>query len=76
MEFTREDILKQFGKRVKIERIKKDLTQENLAEILDVSQNYIAKIEIGRQNMSLLKINELAAALGVNVDKLITGDLN
>ena len=38
-------LLKKFGKNVKIERIKKDLTQEQLAEIMNVSQNYIANIE-------------------------------
>ena len=29
-------LLKKFGKNVKIERIKKDLTQEQLAEIMNV----------------------------------------
>ena len=58
-------LLKKFGKNVKIERIKKDLTQEKLAEILDVNSNYIACIECGRQNMSLGKVLELADALGV-----------
>ena len=38
-------LLKKFGKNVKIQRIKRDLTQEKLAEIMDVSQNYIASIE-------------------------------
>lgn len=67
----RELVLKRFGKKVKIERIKKDFTQENLAEILGVSQNYVAKIEIGKQNMSLVKIMELANALEVNIEDLV-----
>ena len=41
----KKSLLKKFGKNVKIERIKKDLTQEKLAEIMNVSQNYIANIE-------------------------------
>lgn len=64
-------MLKLFGKNVKIERIKQDLTQEQLAEKMDVSQNYIACIESGRQNMSLGKILELANVLGVDVEKLL-----
>lgn len=64
-------ILKKFGKNVKIERIKKDLTQEDFAEILGVSQNYIARIETGRQNMSLAKIAELATALNVDMEDLL-----
>ena len=41
---NKKELLKIFGKNVKIERIKKDLTQEQLAEKMDVSQNYIACI--------------------------------
>ena len=64
-------LLKRFGKNVKIERIKKDLTQEQLAEIMDVSHNYLACIETGRPNMSLGKILELAEALDVDIEKLL-----
>ena len=64
-------LLKLFGKNVKIERIKQDLTQEQLAEKMDVSQNYIACIESGRQNMSLGKVLELANVLGVDIEKLL-----
>lgn len=64
-------LLKKFGKNVKIERIKKDLTQEQLAEILGVNTNYLACIECGRQNMSLGKILELANGLGVNIQCLL-----
>ena len=40
----KEQLLKRFGKNVKIERIKKDFTQAKLADIMNVSQNYIASI--------------------------------
>ncbi len=68
---NKSELLKKFGKNVKIERIKKDLTQEKLAELLDKSQNYIACIECGRQNMSLGKILELADALDVEIETLL-----
>ncbi len=64
-------LLKRFGKNVKIERIKQDLTQEALAEKLGMSQNYLACIECGRQNMSLGKILELADALNVDIEILL-----
>ena len=59
------------GKNIKIERIKKDLTQEKLAERMNVSQNYIANIERGKENMSLAKILELSVFLGVDIEKLL-----
>ena len=67
----KQTLLKKFGKNVKIERIKKDLTQEQLAEIMNVSQNYIANIERGKANMSLAKIYELSNFLNVNIEKLL-----
>lgn len=68
---NKQELLKRFGKNVKIERIRKDLTQEQLSEILDVNQNYIACIECGRQNMSLGKILELSNALGIDIECLL-----
>lgn len=68
---NKNELLKKFGKNVKIERIKKDLTQEMLAEIMDVSQNYIASIECGNANMSLAKVLELSNYLKVDISKLL-----
>ena len=65
-------LLKRFGKNVKIERIKKDWTQEQFAEIMNVSQNYIANIECGKANMSLAKVLELSKALDVEIESLLT----
>lgn len=64
-------LLKKFGKNVKIERIKKDLTQEQLAEIMGVSQNYVAGIESGKANMSLAKVLELANFMNIDISKLL-----
>lgn len=68
---NKQELLKKFGKNVKIERIKKDLTQEKLSEIMDVSQNYIACIETGKQNMSLAKVLELSIALNTDIKNLL-----
>ena len=68
------ELLRKFGKNVKIERIKKDYTQEQLAEIMNVSQNYIANIECGKANMSLGKILELSEYMGVSISCLLTFD--
>lgn len=68
---NKEQLLKKFGKNVKLERIKKDLTQEKFAEIMDVSQNYVANIECGKVNMSLAKVLELSEFLGVPIERLL-----
>ena len=68
---NKNELLKRFGKNVKIERVKKDLTQEQLAEKMSLSQNYIACIECGKQNMSLAKVLELASFLDVDIAELL-----
>ena len=68
---NKEILLKKFGKNVKIERVKKDLTQEQLAEVMGVSQNYVASIDGGKENMSLGKILELSKALEIDIEDLL-----
>lgn len=53
------------GKNIKYYRYKKMLTQEALAEILDVSPNYIGRLECGCHNPSLDKIQNIARVLDV-----------
>lgn len=67
----KEELLKKFGKNVKIERIKKDLTQEQVGDRLNVSQKHIANIERGQENMSLGKILVLSEALDVDINSLL-----
>ena len=68
---NRESLLKKFGKNVKIERIRKDLTQEHLAEKMNVSQKYISIIVGGKANMSLVKILELSQFLETDIENLL-----
>ncbi len=70
----KQTLLKKFGKNVKLERVKQDLTQEQLAGIMDVAQNYIANIEGGKANMSLGKVLELANYLNVKIETLLNFD--
>lgn len=68
---NKEELLKRFGKNVKIERIKKDLTREQLAEIMNVSVNYLSNVENGKANMSLAKVLELADYLKTDIENLL-----
>ena len=71
---NKQDLLKKFGKNAKIIRIKRDLTQEQLAEKMDVGWQHISGIENGRFNMSLGKILELANALETDIGELLIFD--
>ena len=65
------DISTKFGKRAKEIRLKKEMSQVDLAKILGVHPTYISGIERGMRNMSLKNIERLANALGVPIEDLI-----
>lgn len=65
--------LKLIGINIKAERLKKNLSQEQLAEMTNISIPTISLIETGKQNTSILNILEIASALGVDVSTLVEG---
>lgn len=68
---SKAELLKKIGLNVKIARLKKGLTQEQLAELMNIHLTYIARIETGKINMSLGKILELANTLNIDINKLL-----
>lgn len=62
---------KAIGKRIKIARIRAELTQEKLAESVSVSPSHMSNIETGTTRVSLTTIVAIANALSVTVDDLL-----
>lgn len=69
--YNDKEILKQFGRNVKAERVRLGYSQETLAEKMNVNREYISRIERGIQNMSLAKITVLANYLETNINNLL-----
>ncbi len=69
--YSEKEILKQFGRNVKAERVRLGYSQENLAEKMGVNREFISRIERGLQNMSLAKITTLANYLETNIHNLL-----
>jgi transcriptional regulator with XRE-family HTH domain len=65
------DISIKFGKRTKEIRLKKNLSQAKLANLLGVHPTYISGIERGVRNMNLKNIERLAKALNVSIKDLL-----
>lgn len=61
------------GFRIKQCRKIKKLTQENLAELINVSPHYIYEIEKGMKTMSLPTLVDIASALELSTDYLLFG---
>lgn len=62
---------KAIGKRIKIARIKADLTQERLAERINISPTHLSNIETGTTRVSLSTMVSIANALSVTSDDLL-----
>lgn len=65
------EVLKKFGLNLKIERTRKGVTQEELAEMIDVHEKYISKIETGKQNVTIKTLNKLSRALAIDMHKFL-----
>lgn len=61
------------GVRLKQARLNKKITQEKLAEILDVSVAYISRIERGSTNLNLRRLSELCDILEVSEGEILNG---
>ncbi|MBO6087010.1 helix-turn-helix transcriptional regulator [bacterium] len=65
------DVFNLIGLNVKVERTIKRLTQEQLAELIDVHEKYIGRIETGKQNVTIKTLNRIANALNIKLTKLL-----
>ena len=62
--------LQKFGKRLKALRLDHNLTQLELAEILDMSPNFIGMIERGERNTTVENVFKIARVLNVKPSNL------
>lgn len=61
------------GFNIKIERLKKKLSQEQFAEIVNLSPTSISAIETGKQIPSAINLYIMAKALNVDINEFFKG---
>jgi len=59
------------GQNLRKLRLKKNLSQDNLAKILNVDRAYISNIENGRMNPTLSTLEKISNALGISSSELL-----
>lgn len=62
------------GLKIKIERVKRNISQEKLAELADLSRPTIGAIERGEQSPTFDTIELIANAFGITVQELCNFD--
>ena len=64
------DIQKAFGLRVQQLRKEKGMSQEKFALSIDMDRTYLASVEAGKQNISIINIKKIADGLNISISEL------
>jgi len=68
------DIKLKIGQRIKDLREKAELSQKDLAYTADLDRSYIASIENGQRNVSIVNIEKIANALNVTIKEFFNNN--
>ncbi|MGZ8860372.1 MAG: helix-turn-helix domain-containing protein [Thermoanaerobaculia bacterium] len=66
-------MLRALGERIRELRKARAISQERLAELAEIHENHVRRIERGEANPSFLVLLRIARALGVKAGQLIEG---
>lgn len=64
------DVRARIGGRIRDLRLAQNLTQETVAERAGVSYKFLGEVERGTANPSLLTLDRICQALGIDIDEL------
>ena len=65
-----DDISKKIGTKIKLERVKRNWSQEELAEKADLSKNHVGAIERGTSSPTVETLAKIADAFGIPLNDL------
>jgi transcriptional regulator with XRE-family HTH domain len=69
-----DEIYKEFGERLRAQRIAADLTQDELAACIGLGRTSITNMEKGRQPVTLATLYDFAMALGIPPAELLPSE--
>ncbi|MGN0516002.1 helix-turn-helix domain-containing protein [Eubacterium sp.] len=69
-----EDYKQGMGLRIKDKRKNLKLTQEEIAEMLDISVKHFSEVERGLTGLSIENLIKLSNILGVSIDYIVKGE--
>ena len=61
------------GQRIKQARLAKNLTQEDLAEKIDISVAFLSRVERGNSHINLKRLNQLCRLLDISEGYVLNG---
>jgi transcriptional regulator with XRE-family HTH domain len=70
-ELEEQAYLRGLGRRVRLLRLTRELSQEELATAADMSRNFVSSIERGAHGVDVVRLFRLANALKVDIERLV-----
>ena len=67
-----EDIRSRFGRKVRKLRVQRGWTQVDMAEKLGLDRSYLADVERGKRNISILNLDVIAKGFGLSLSRLFS----
>lgn len=64
------DTIKKLGQKIRIERQKRKMSQEKLAELADLNRNFVGMIERGETNLTIKKLENIANVFDMDIKDL------
>ena len=63
------EVKHKLGRNIKIERIRNDITQEQLAERINMSISYVSKLEQGLTSPTAIALYKMSKVLNIPMEK-------
>ena len=64
------------GERIKTRRLELEWTQDQLAQKAGISKSFLSDLENGKRSVGAENLLDIARALGVSIDYLMTGEVS
>ncbi len=65
------EIKQKIGNRIRMLRKQRGYSQEHFAHLCDLDRTYIASIEQGKRNVSIVNLEKIAKAFGITISELL-----
>ena len=66
------DIRRKVGLRIKELRAEQGVSQESLAYAIGMARTYLAEVEVGKRNVSVINLERIAKGLGVTLGEFFS----
>src|ERR1700712_1919215 len=70
---SEDGFLEQLGQRVRTMRALRGMSRKVLAKVSGISERYIAQLEGGKGNVSIVLLRRVSSAMGAHIEDLIPG---